>query len=326
MRRLTANNSRNREVIFAYIGGEEVNSSPTHEHHRYVINFGERGEEECRRRWPELIGIVEQKVKPERMQNNREVRKKYWWRFGETAPALYAAISALERVLVCPGGTAASKYLNFTFLGSNMVYSQTLCVFTVPTDAAFCALQARPHEVWARFFGSTLEDRLRYNSSDCFETYPFPEDFRTQPALGAAGRSYCELRAALMVGNKEGLTKTYNRFHDPDERNPDIVKLRELHVAMDRAVLDAYRWHDIPTECEFLLDYEIDEEEWGDKKKPYRYRWPDEVRDEVLARLLELNAERARAETLTGAAANTRAGRQTSKRATGTNGTKDLFS
>ena len=49
---------------------------------------------------------------------------------------------------------------------------------------------------------------------------------------------------------------------------------------MDRAVLDAYGWTDIPTDCEFLLDYEIDEKEWGTRKKPYRYRWPDAVRDE----------------------------------------------
>ena len=69
---------------------------------------------------------------------------------------------------------------------------------------------------------------------------------------------------------------------------------------MDRAVLDAYGWSDIPADCEFLLDYEIDEEEWGDKKKPWRYRWPDEVRDEVLARLLELNAERAKEEASSG--------------------------
>ena len=66
---------------------------------------------------------------------------------------------------------------------------------------------------------------------------------------------------------------------------------------MDRAVLDAYGWSDVPTECEFLLDYEVDEEESSRKKKPWRYRWPDEVRDEVLARLLELNAERAAQES-----------------------------
>ena len=65
---------------------------------------------------------------------------------------------------------------------------------------------------------------------------------------------------------------------------------------MDCAVLDAYGWHDVSTDCEFLLDYEIDEATWGTKKKPYRYRWPDETRDEVLARLLALNAERAEEE------------------------------
>ena len=80
-----------------------------------------------------------------------------------------------------------------------------------------------------------------------------------------------------MVQNDEGMTKTYNRFHDPYEDDPEIAELRELHGAMDRAVLDAYGWSDIPTDCDFLLDYEIDEATWGRKKKPYRYRWPDPV-------------------------------------------------
>ena len=103
-----------------------------------------------------------------------------------------------------------------------------------------------------------------------------------------------------MVKNEKGLTKTYNRFHDPYEDSPEIVKLRELHAAMDRAVLAAYGWSDITTDCEFLLDYPIDEAEWGKKKKPYRYRWPDQVRDTVLARLLELNGQRAAEEARAG--------------------------
>ncbi len=96
---------------------------------------------------------------------------------------------------------------------------------------------------------------------------------------------------------------------------------------MDRAVLDAYGWSDITTDCEFLLDYEIDEEEWGDKKKPWRYRWPDEVRDEVLARLLELNAERAKEEARSGAAAAKKGGKKAAaKRAPKASDTEDLFS
>ena len=62
-----------------------------------------------------------------------------------------------------------------------------------------------------------MKDDLRYTPSDCFETFPFPADFETDPALEAAGKEYYEFRAALMVRNNEGLTKTYNRFHDPDE-------------------------------------------------------------------------------------------------------------
>ena len=108
-----------------------------------------------------------------------------------------------------------------------------------------------------------------------------------------------------MVRNYEGMTRTYNRFHDPYENDPGIAELRALHAAMDRAVLDAYDWTDIPTDCDFLLDYEIDEATWGRRKKPYRYRWPDPVRDEVLARLLALNTERAAEEARSGAASRT---------------------
>ena len=147
-----------------------------------------------------------------------------------------------------------------------------------------------------------MKDDVNYSPSDCFETFAFPENWETCPNLEAIGKEYYDSRAALMVSSGEGLTKTYNRFHDPHESNSEVARLRDLHAALDRAVLDAYGWRDVPTDCDFLLDYAIDEEERGRGKKPYRYRWPDEVRDEVLARLLALNAERAEAERLSGAA------------------------
>ena len=118
------------------------------------------------------------------------------------------------------------------------------------------------------------------------------------------------------------VTKTYNRFHDPDERSPDIQKLRELHAAMDQTVLEAYGWHNLVElavdgsplagkkgpRCEFLLDYEDEEDDEPTtsnrqprtRKKPWRYRWPDDFRDEVLARLLDLNQKRAEEERLAG--------------------------
>ena len=321
MQRLIEKNPRNREVIFPYIGGEEVNSNPRHAHHRYVINFSDwplrradlgstwKEAKESQRRdwqrqgivpldypdpvaadWPQLLRIVEDSVKPERLAQRDRVGKRIWWRFLRTRPELRTAIEGLDRVLVT---SRHGQYSAIASLPGKIVYAESMIVFPFETHAAFCALQSRPHEIWARFFGSSLEDRLRYTPSDCFETFPFPQNWETHPALEAAGKEYCDFRASLMVEKKEGMTKTYNRFHDPEERDPRIARLRKLHAAMDRAVLDNYDWIDIPTDYEFVLDYEIDEETWGRKKKPWRYRWPDEVRDEVLARLLALNADRA---------------------------------
>ena len=342
MHRLIEEDPRNQEVVFPYIGGEEVNGNPTHAPHRHVINFQdyplcrdaidahgsflhghadtahptparelaswESATDEQRRAWlrqgrvpfdypgpvaadwPDLMAIVEERVKPDRMKVKRDAHRLRWWHYGDKRPALYAAIAGLERVLAI---SRVGQHGAIESLQAGMVFSDSLIVFPFDTRGAFCTLQSRPHDIWARFFGSSMKDDLRYTPSDCFETFAFPDGWETDTTLEAAGKEYCEFRASLMVRNDEGLTKTYNRFHEPYENDPDITKLRELHAAMDRAVLDAYGWTDIPTDCEFLLDYEIDEEEWGNKKKPYRYRWPDDVRDEVLARLLELNAERA---------------------------------
>ena len=66
-----------------------------------------------------------------------------------------------------------------------------------------------------------------------------------------------------MKQSNVGLTAIYNRIHDPYEKSLAILHLRELHAAMDRAVLGAYGWDDLAqtARCEFLLDYEEEGEE-----------------------------------------------------------------
>ena len=298
MNRIISKDRNYAECILPFIGGQEVSQNPKQEFHRYVIDF--RGLSESQARcYPDLFSIVEQKVKPFREKNNRKAYRRYWWLFAEPRHELRKAIVGLERILVT---AEVSPRHSLAFIPANWIPAQTLIVFALQSFYAFSLLSSRLHELWTLFFGATMKDDPRYNIKDCFDTFPFPGNWEANPTLEATGKAYYEFRATLMVENDEGLTKTYNRFHDPDERDPDIIKLRELHAAMDRAVLDAYAWNDIPTACEFLLDYEIDEEEWGNKKKPWRYRWPDKVHDEVLARLLELNTERAQEDTLAGGA------------------------
>ena len=159
-------------------------------------------------------------------------------------------------------------------------------------------LQSRISEAWIRFFTSTMKDDLNYAPSDCFENLPFPEPLDTK-RLTAAAMDYHQHRAELMVARNQGLTKTYNRFHDASDKQPDIVRLRDLHHELDLAVLEAYGWDDLAALAapEFLT-----EETEPDHRYQGRFFWPADFREEVLARLLDLNRARAEEERRQGLA------------------------
>jgi hypothetical protein len=297
MHALIAKDSRNQQLIFPYLGGEELNSSPTQSAHRYVINFGNRSLEEAEK-WPDLLTIVRERVKPERDTNNRETYKKYWWHFGEKRPELTEILAQRSRVLAC---SQVSSQMIFAWQPTDRVFAHTLNIFPLEEDAFLATLQSRVHEIWARFFGSSMKNDLRYTPSDCFETFPFPPDWRENSPLNAAGKAYHEHRAALCVRLNEGLTAVYNRFHDPQETDPGIAALRALHAALDRAVLDAYGWTDLAPTPEFVKEDDGSEEEaeteWAPskraKREKFRLKWTETDRDAVFARLLDLNATRA---------------------------------
>jgi hypothetical protein len=339
MRRIVDASPESRECIRHYIGGEELNDHPQQLNSRFAIDFGDKTESDARR-WPLLMDIVERNVKPDRMrltsQSGAEKLKRFWWQYYHPAKELYVRLASQATALAC---SQTSKYLSFARLPSTWLFSHKVVAIAAESHAFFGTVQSSVHQEWADFVGSSMKDDPVYTPSDCFETFPFPENCETDAKLETVGMEYYEYRAALMVEHDEGLTKTYNRFHDPAESNEKILRLRELHAAMDRAVLDAYGWNDVPTACGFALDWlDLDDDELADTlasapddireriesadyffpdaaaacrfqshikqsgkgKLPWRYRWPDEVRDDVLARLLALNAARAELERLTG--------------------------
>lgn len=323
MQRLISHNPHNARRIFPYIGGEEVNNSATHAHHRYVIDFFDRPlrrdpaathlwhelQMETQRAklrsgivtadypgevaedWPDLLEIVRRRVKPIRDSQKRDALRNRWWQFAEKRPGLYSAISSQDRVLV--RSLTSTNFPTFAFLNREKVYDQTLVVWASANEATFSVLTSRAHEVWVRFLGATMKDDSRYNIADCFETFPFPPGYESAPSLVEIGQYYCDFRASLMVDANLGMTKTYNRLDDPVERSEGIVRLRELHAAMDRSVLEAYGWEDLATLAEPVF---LDEANEDDHTYQGRLFWPSDFRDEVLARLLALNAECAIAE------------------------------
>jgi hypothetical protein len=186
----------------------------------------------------------------------------------------------MERVLVV---ARVSKYFAIACIANNRVFNERL---TIISDNCFTILQSSFHEKWMLSYGSTLETRPMYTPSDCFETFPFPTSYRQ---LNEIGEKYYNYRQSIMLTRQEGLTDTYNRFHNPNETSADIAKLRQLHKEMDEAVAAAYGWTDLDLGHGF-----------HQTKQGMRYTISEEARREVLDRLLELNHARYAEEVAAG--------------------------
>lgn len=326
MERLIAENPRNAERIFPYLGGEEVSTDPRQEHRRWCIDFNDfplrrdstlkswmlmdkREEQACKRvgvvpwnypepvaaDWPELLQILERRVKPERLAKKGSERDARWWHFLRSRPALRAAITGLDTVLV--RALTSANFCTFAFVPAAVIYDQTLIVFATSQKHTWSILSSRVHEVWTREFGSSLKDDSRYNVVDCFETFPM-SDMTSTVSIGLA-EDYYEYRSRLMITRQEGLTKTYNRFHNEADHTEETAQLRLFHHELDQAVLRAYGWDDLARDAapEFLNEHAEPEYQYQG-----RLFWPAPFRDEVLARLLELNAKRAADERARGLA------------------------
>ncbi len=288
MRELFAKEPRARDRVFPYLGGLELNRDPAQAPSRYVLHFSDMTLEQARE-WPAALALVERRVKPSRAARAPAVARWPWWRFWRDRPELRRATRGLARVLALAD---TSKHLALAWVPARYVLNKTLVVIAMEDDAGFALLQSRVHEVWARRFGSSMKDDLRYTASDCFETFPFPPAWERDESLAAAGREYHERRAALMRDRGRGLTWTYNAFHSPETRDAELEALRRLHAALDDATLRAYGWEDLAARVthEFQEAYAV---EATRRRRPWRLWWPTWLRDEVLARLLALNRARA---------------------------------
>ncbi len=281
---LLASNPANAAVIRPFLGGDEVNKSPTFSAHRSVIDFRDWALGNAKQ-FPEPLAIVRERVKPGRDKNKIRDRRERWWQFAGRARALMRASAELDEVIVF---CRVSKYLTPALVPTESVLSDRLTVIALSDYASFGVLASFLHEQWALRWGGKhgMAHDATYTPEECFETFPRP---RYDAAVEAAGKALDQHRSALTIRNDEGLTKTYNRVHNPDDDSPGIPELRELHVALDLAVRDAYGWADLD------LDYGF-----HDTPQGRRFTFGPAARAEVLDRLLELNHQRYAEEVANG--------------------------
>ena len=278
-------NPRYREVLFPYPNGQDLNSRSDCSAGRWVIDFKDWPESRAKE-YPACYNQVVQLVKPDRQQHSERRAREYWWRYQRPRPELYAAIAGHERVLVIALSSATQMPV---FVPNNQVLSHALIVFASEDSAALAFHSSSMQYWWTVSWSSSLKGDIRYTPTDACETLARPEFTQEMRQLGDRLDTF---RRDLMLARQAGLTATYNLVHDPKCADADIAELRDIHRAIDEAVVRAYGWTDL---LESGLDHGF-----HDTRQGTRYTIGPVVRQEILDRLLELNHARHAAEVKAG--------------------------
>ncbi|KUG53401.1 type II restriction endonuclease subunit M [Serinicoccus chungangensis] len=272
---------RNAEVLFPYLNGDDLNSRPDGSASRWVIDFGERTEEEARQ-FEKPWNHVTRYVRPERLKQNA---KKYprmvneWWKFWNARPGMRRTIAGLSSVIALPRVSSTQMPSK---VSTEMVFSEQVVVFATASDAFLSVQSCSMHQLWTVQNTSTMGAGIRYAPSDAFETFPRPAD---KDVLRQIGRTLDEERREVMLRRDLGLTKLYNLVNDPDisvAADADVARLREIHVELDHAVMHAYGWGDVTLAHGFHT-----------YRQMTRWTVSPAARVEILDRLLEENHRRA---------------------------------
>ncbi|MGO8958835.1 MAG: Eco57I restriction-modification methylase domain-containing protein [Streptosporangiaceae bacterium] len=266
--------SRNTDVIQPFITGRDINQRPDCSASRWVINYRDWSLEQAEQ-YPAVMDVVRRDVKPSRDLKKRKNYREIWWRFGERCPGLYEAIEGKEHVLAIAQTSSTVMPARISAL---QVFAHKCVVFAMDSPSDLALLSSSAHLVWVLRYASTMRVDISYTPTDVFQTWPRPV---LTYELDELGQQLNGKRGQLMLSRGWGLTSTYNRVHDLDVHEAAIQELRDIHVAIDEAVMRAYGWDD--------LDLKI-----GHHPTKIGIRWTvsKEARFELLDRLLEENHRR----------------------------------
>lgn len=264
------------EFVKIYIGGKDLTDNRPY---KLIIDFFGLSESEARNANPEIFQHVLQNVKPFRDKVSRKNHRENWWIFGEARPGMRIALRNMSRYI---GTTETSKHRWFVFIDKKVLPDQKIRIIASNDSLMLSFLSSNIHVIWSNAIGGRVgkgNDPV-YNNSLCFDPFPFPEPSESQKLrLRALGEELDATRKRVLADHSDlTLTGLYNVLEklksgtdltpqDEDVKHRGLVViLKDLHDQIDRATADAYGWpHDLSDQ-------------------------------EILARLVALNAERAREE------------------------------
>jgi hypothetical protein len=241
---------------------------------KYIIDFFGLREKEAKEQYPNLYQIIYNKVKPERDQKKRKSNREIWWIYAEARSTMRPAIESIPRYIAT---CRTAKHRIFSFLSKATLPDAKLVAIGLEGAYYLGVLSSKIHLLWALRTGAFLEDRPNYNHSDCFGKFPFPAASDAQKAhireLGEALDAHRKRQQSqhpnLTLTNLYNILEKVRAEEALNAKEKEIHEqglvsiLKQLHDDLDAAVFDAYGWN------------------------------VDLSDEEILQKLVDLNAERA---------------------------------
>ncbi|GAB1337236.1 hypothetical protein ACE1SV_38260 [Streptomyces sp. E-15] len=272
-RALIQKDPKNKDVLFPYYNGDDVNQRTGEPARRWVINFRDWPQSKASE-YEDAFAIVEGTVKEERANNKDKRRREIWWQFTRPTIELYELARPFDRVIaICQTSSTQLPAI----LPRDSVFDQKLVVFPTDSSAEFAFRSSEFQFWWTVRYGATRTADLVYTPTTCCAPLPVPAFNESMTELGK------ELEA-LQKAAGLALTSLSQSIHKRGEETAAIVALRDAHRRIDEAVLASYAW-DVDLEYGF-----------HETRRGTRYTMSPAAQTKILDLLLQLNHARYKEE------------------------------
>ncbi|MBP6437681.1 MAG: class I SAM-dependent DNA methyltransferase, partial [Paludibacteraceae bacterium] len=149
-----------------------------------------------------------------------------------------------ERLIIIPTVSSERReYIPIGYLNNDVIISNSASIIHDPEMYIFSVITSRIHNNWVKTVAGKLENRIRYTSAVCYNTFPFPKISEAQKQE----LTQCAFR--ILEERENHSEKTLAQLYDPDKMPQG---LREAHRLNDLAVERCYRSKPFETDEERL--------------------------------------------------------------------------
>ena len=247
--KLLKKNPECKEVLKPFLVGEELVGNKNSQPERFVIDFTFKDlleastyKEPFEILQKKVLPFIEQKTKEEEegisKANGRKEWLNTWWQMWRRREDMLNEKNNLKRFIV---GSRVSTRIFYEFISSEINPNDALICFLFDDDYSFGIIQSIYHIEWLKEKCSTLKGDYRYTGDTVWDTFPWPQT-PTEAQIkkvAAASKALRNARTQAMQAHNMSLRDLYRLLEQPGA-NP----IKDLHTALDKAVMEAYGFTD----------------------------------------------------------------------------------